>query len=96
MKKYTVSDILDKLIGSTAPYGESNHDSEALDRLDDITDVIEWVIGRLFECRRARNNYQGSMILLAKTARNIAECYIDEFKDLAKPSEVEIKREAQE
>ena len=93
MKSYTIPELLDELVGSTAPYGESNHDSEALNRLDDVDAVLEWATDRLYECRRAKNNYQGSMLALAKKAREIAEIYVETFKDLAGKSEKEIKNE---
>ena len=93
MREYNIPDLLDKLIGSTEPYGESNHDSKAMDRLEDVEIVLEWVIDRLYECRRAKNNYQGSMFLLAREARKIAKCYIETFEDLAEMSDMEIERE---
>ena len=93
MKEFTIETLLDKLVGSTQPYGESEHDSKALERLDDIDIILEWATDRLYECRRSKNNYQGSMIALAKKAREIADCYIETFKDLAEPSELEIERE---
>ena len=93
MKEFTIETLLDKIVGSTQPYGESEHDSKALDRLDYVDEVLEWVTDRLYECRRSKNNYQGSMVALAKKAREIADCYIETFKDLAEPSELEIERE---
>lgn len=85
-KQYTINDLLDNLIGSTEPYGESNHDSEALERLDDVEKVLEWVTDRLYQCRKSKNNYQYSMVQLAKKAREIAECYLETFKDLSEKS----------
>ena len=93
MKEFTIETLLDKLVGSTEPYGESEHDSKALDRLDYVDAILEWATDRLYECRRSKNNYQGSMIALARKARAIANCYIETFEDLAKPSELERERE---
>ena len=93
MKAYTITELLDVLVGSTEPYGESNHDSVALDRLDDVDKVLEWATDRLYECRKAKNNYQASMLSLAIKARNIAELYVETFKDLAIKSENEVGKE---
>jgi len=90
---FTIETLLDKLIGSTEPAGESNHDSDALDRLDEVEKVLEWAVDRLYQCRRARNNYQHSMFILAKKSRQIAESYLEAFEELTEKSEREKENE---
>ena len=91
--KYTLEDILDKFVGTTYPVGETNHDNKAYDNLDKVEQVINWVISRLDDCRRAKNNYQGSMIAIAKKAREIAVCYREDLIELSKMSDKEKERE---
>mgnify|MGYP001291830218 CR=1 FL=1 len=92
-KEYTIETLLDKLVGSTEPYGETNHDEKALERLDDVWNILNWAIGRLSECRKAKNNYQSSMIALAKKAREIAYEEWEWLRDLSIPSEKEKENE---
>ncbi len=88
-KEYSIEDLLDKLIGSTEPYGESVHDESAIERLDEVDRVLAWATDRLYQCRKAKNNYQYSMLQLAIKAREIAECYLETFDDLCEKSDKE-------
>ena len=53
-KDYSLEDILNKLVGSTQPYGESYHDEEALKNLDNVNRVLEWATDRIYECRKSK------------------------------------------
>lgn len=45
--EYYISDILDKIVGSTSVACETNHDSQSMENLEEVEAIANWLIERL-------------------------------------------------
>lgn len=45
--EYYISDILDKIVGSTSVACETNHDNQSMENLKEVEAVANWLIERL-------------------------------------------------
>ena len=45
--EYYISDILDKIVGSTSVACETNHDNQSMENLEEVEAIANWLIERL-------------------------------------------------
>ena len=96
MKEFTIIELIDKLLGNIEWYGESNHDSEVVKRLDDYEIVLDHILGKYYDLIKVRHQYQASAQELGnkayETLKSIHYCigdYLEMFRDL----ESEVKKD---
>ena len=58
--EYYISDILDKIVGSTSVTCETNHDSQSIANLQEVELVVDWLLDRLYDNARWYGDYRAS------------------------------------
>ena len=61
----SISEILDKLVGSTSVWCETTHDNESLDNLDILEEVAYWLYERITDNLKysSRSEYSAQKIV---------------------------------
>jgi len=61
----SISEILDKLVGSTSVWCETNHDNESIKNLDTLEEIACWLEERITDNLEysSRNEYSAQMIV---------------------------------
>ena len=79
-KTFTVVEIVNQLIGDYSAHGECYHDEEALQRLDEVDELLGDVLSNLRKLADLKDDYRGSIQKLGKRANDILVNYNDIFE----------------
>lgn len=80
MEKLTSNEIiklLDALVGSTEPIGETNYDLEVVDNLQKVVDICDWCLDRVVIAR----TYLGRPELSMHQIGYKAQCIMQEWEE---------------
>jgi hypothetical protein len=85
-KKYTLTDFVQKMVGSIEPVGESHTDTKRLENLKVMVSLVEDLTREIYEVHQYNKDcYEHSKSQAAKYAlaffEELQECYGDVFKD---------------
>lgn len=72
-KKFTVQEIIKRMIGVVVPVGETNEDEKRFENLKDLCDLVEDLIGIIGEVSE-KNSYEHSV----KRASDYAKRFLKE------------------
>jgi hypothetical protein len=88
MKEFTIIELIDKLLGNIEWYGETNHDSDVVRRLDDYEDMVFHIIYKLIDLIKVKHQYQASAkecgnkaYYTLKSIHDFISDYLEEFKE---------------
>lgn len=61
----SISEILDKLVGSTSIWCETNHDNESMENLETLEEIAYWLKERITDNLgySSRNEYSARMVV---------------------------------
>lgn len=71
--KYSISDVLDKMVGSTSVACETNHDNHSLENLKELENVANWIVERLEDNADWYGDYRASANRIAIKTYEIIE-----------------------
>ena len=74
---HSTYEIVNKIIGSTEPYGDTNIDNERTKNLDEKIELVQLLVDDLIETAKFKNRPEGSMSKMGKTAQE----FLDEIRD---------------
>ena len=79
----SLDEILDRLVGSTSVWCETNHDNESMENLDKLEDIAYWLKERITNNLRysSRNEYSAQMIV-KRTKALIINSGLDRLGDV--------------
>ena len=80
--EYYVTDILDKIVGSTSVACETNHDNQSIENLQEIELVANWLLERLTDNAKWYGDYRGSANDVAIRTYEIIEYINNSINDL--------------
>lgn len=80
--EYYISDILDKLVGSTSVHCETNHDNQSIENLQEIELIANWLMKRLHENSKWYGDYRASANDVAIRTYEIIEYINNSINDL--------------
>ena len=72
-KEFTIYEIIDFLIGDVDIYCETNHDKESYSNLENLNDVVVYLMEKLYNNAQYYGDYRASADMIAKKSINIAE-----------------------
>ena len=60
-----ISEILDRLVGSTSVWCETNHDNESMNNLETLEEIAYWLCNRINDNLEysSRNEYSAKMLV---------------------------------
>ena len=60
-----ISEILDRLVGSTSVWCETNHDNESMNNLETLEEIAYWLCNRINDNLEysSRNEYSAQMLV---------------------------------
>lgn len=61
----SISEILDRLVGSTSVWCETNHDNESMNNLETLEEIAYWLCNRINDNLEysSRNEYSAKMLV---------------------------------
>lgn len=77
-KKYSMSDILDKLTGNITAFGDTRIDNEAIENIDEIEDFLLNKINQLITNSRLSFRQEDSIKRVAKRSKEV----VDRIKEM--------------
>lgn len=93
--EYYISDILDKIIGSTSIHCETNHDNQSIENLQEVELVAKWLLERLQDNIKWYGDYRASANDVAIRTYEIIEYMNNSINDMIVAKE-EIDKEKYE
>lgn len=93
--EYYISDILDKLVGSTSVACETNHDNQSIENLQEVELVAKWLLERLQDNIKWYDDYRASANDVAIRTYEIIEYMNSSINDMIVAKE-EIDKEKYE
>ena len=93
--EYYISDILDKIIGSTSINCETNHDNQSIENLQEVELVAKWLLERLQNNIKWYGDYRASANDVAIRTYEIIEYMNSSINDMIVAKE-EIDKEKYE
>lgn len=78
-----ISEILDRLVGSTSVWCETNHDDESMNNLETLEEIAYWLCNRINDnlAYSSRNEYSAKM-LVKRTKDLIINSGLDMLGDI--------------
>lgn len=70
-REMMMRDIVDRLIGPTDVWCETNHDNQALDNMEELEQLLYHLIDKVIDNCRYKDRYEASAQALAKQAERI-------------------------
>lgn len=92
--EYYISDILDKIVGSTSVACETNHDSQSMENLEEVEAIANWLIERLENNADWYGDYRCSANDIAIRTYEIIDkinCVTNELMEIKKDRDMEDK-----
>ena len=80
--EYYISDILDKIVGSTSVACETNHDNQSIENLKEVELVVKWLLERLQNNAKWYGDYRASANDVAIRTYEIIEYMNSSINDL--------------
>lgn len=93
--EYYISDILDKIVGSTSVACETNHDNQSIENLQEVELVAKWLLERLQDNIKWYGDYRASANDVAIKTYEIIEYMNSSINDMMVAKE-EIDKEKYE
>lgn len=76
LASYEIIKLLNVLVGSSEPIGDSNYDRQAADNLKIVADIGDWCLDRVLTARKYIDRSEYSMCQVGINA----DCYIRDWK----------------
>lgn len=92
--EYYISDILDKIVGSTSVACETNHDNQSMENLKEVEAIANWLIERLENNADWYGDYRCSANDIAIKTYEIIDkinCVTNELMEIKKDRDMEDK-----
>ena len=76
-----LKEIVQKLVGSITPAGESHLDTQRLENLKMMCSLVEDLVYEINYVARDKDRYESSMAVMGKYADNFIKNLVEEYKD---------------
>lgn len=70
-REMMMREIVDRLIGPTDVWCETNHDNQALDNMEELEQLLYHLVDKVIDNYKYRDRYEASAQALAKQAERI-------------------------
>lgn len=92
-KQFSISDILDKLVGHTGVYCETNYDNESMENIKNLEEVVIWLRDRLTSNMEYASRYEASAKRIVKMTQNIIDGILEDYDQYKIKSGKELSNE---
>lgn len=77
-----IKEIVQKLVGSITPAGESHLDTQRFENLKTMCDLVEDLVYEINFVARDKDRYESSMAVMGKYADKFIKNLVEEYKNI--------------